>query len=132
MLPLLQSCIYFVIRQISSYLSLTKISLIILKLSILLLDDLLNIDNISFEQMNDQNYPTELQLNKANSSDNELPVLDLIEVYKTMDNIDHIEKNVLFTTSLYAATRGHRLKFAKKKHRLKIRANSFGLRVIDS
>ena len=32
------------------------------------LDDLLNIDNI---------YPTELQLNKANSSDTEAPFLDL-------------------------------------------------------
>ena len=82
-------------------------------------DDLLNIDNISFEQMNGQIYPTELQLNKANSSDNELPVLDLIEVYKTMDNIDHTEKDVLFTTSSYAATRGHRLKFAKKKTQIK-------------
>ena len=32
-------------------------------------DDLLNIDNIYFEQMVDRIYPTELQLNKANSSD---------------------------------------------------------------
>ena len=29
------------------------------------LDDLLNIDNIYFEQMVDSIYPTELQLNKA-------------------------------------------------------------------
>ena len=32
------------------------------------LDDLLNIDNPYFEQMVGQIYPTELQLNKANSS----------------------------------------------------------------
>ena len=32
------------------------------------LDDLLNIDNPYFEQMLGQIYPTELQLNKANSS----------------------------------------------------------------
>ena len=38
------------------------------------LDDLLNIDNIYFEQMVNQIYPTELQLNKANSSDTEAPV----------------------------------------------------------
>ena len=41
------------------------------------LDDLLNIDNPYFEQMIDQMYPTELQLNKANSSDIEAPFLDL-------------------------------------------------------
>ena len=41
------------------------------------LDDLLNIDNPNFEQMVGQIYPTELQLNKANSSDTEAPFLDL-------------------------------------------------------
>ena len=33
------------------------------------LDDLLNIDNIYFDQMVDRIYPNELQLNRANSSD---------------------------------------------------------------
>ena len=37
------------------------------------LDDLLNIDNPCFEQMVSQIYTTELQLNKANSSDTEAP-----------------------------------------------------------
>ena len=41
------------------------------------LDDLLYIDNTYFEQMVSQIYPTELQLNKANSSDTETPFLDL-------------------------------------------------------
>ena len=41
------------------------------------LDDLLNIDIPYFEQMVDQIYPTELQLNTANSSDTEAPFLDL-------------------------------------------------------
>ena len=41
------------------------------------LDDLLNIVNPYFEQMVGQIYPTELQLNKANSSDTEAPFLDL-------------------------------------------------------
>ena len=41
------------------------------------LDDLLNIDNPCFEQMVGRIYPTELQLNKANSSDTETPFLDL-------------------------------------------------------
>ena len=37
------------------------------------LDDLLNIDNIYFENMVDRIYPAELQLNKANSSETEAP-----------------------------------------------------------
>ena len=37
------------------------------------LDDLLNIDNIYFDQMVDRIYPIELQLNRANSSDTEVP-----------------------------------------------------------
>ena len=41
------------------------------------LDDLNNIDNPHFEQMVGHIYPTELQLNKANSSDTEAPFLDL-------------------------------------------------------
>ena len=41
------------------------------------LDDLLNIDNIYFDQMVDRIYPTELQLKRANSSDTEAPLLDL-------------------------------------------------------
>ena len=41
------------------------------------LDGLLNIDNLYFEQMVGQIYPTELQLNKANSSDTEAQFMDL-------------------------------------------------------
>ena len=41
------------------------------------LDDLVNIDNPYIEQMLGQIYPTELQLNKANSSDAEAPFLYL-------------------------------------------------------
>ena len=41
------------------------------------LDDLLNIDNPYFEGMVNQIFPPELQLNKANTSDTEAPLLDL-------------------------------------------------------
>ena len=41
------------------------------------LDDFLNTDNPYFEEMVNQIYPTELQLNKANTSDTEVPFLDL-------------------------------------------------------
>ena len=37
------------------------------------LDDLLNTDNTYFKQIVSQIYPTELQLNKGNSSDTESP-----------------------------------------------------------
>ena len=41
------------------------------------LDDLLNIYNKHFDSMVKQIYPSELQLNKANSSDVEAPFQDL-------------------------------------------------------
>ena len=40
-------------------------------------DELFNIDNSYFEQMVSQIYPTELQLDKTNSSDTEALFLDL-------------------------------------------------------
>ena len=45
------------------------------------LDDFSNIDNIYFDQMVDRIYPTELQLNRVNSSDTEAPILIWIYVY---------------------------------------------------
>ena len=41
------------------------------------LDDLLNIDNILFEQIGHRIYPAELQLDRANASDTEAAFLDL-------------------------------------------------------
>ena len=41
------------------------------------LDDILNINNVYFDNMVSQIYPSELQLNKANASDTEAPFLDL-------------------------------------------------------
>ena len=40
------------------------------------LDDILNIDNIYFDNMVSQIYPSELQLNKANTSEAEAAFLD--------------------------------------------------------
>ena len=67
-------------RETLCCLCLTIIKLILLKLLTQppdYIDDLLNIDNPNFEQMVGQIYPTELQLNNANSSDTEAPFLDL-------------------------------------------------------
>ena len=41
------------------------------------LDDVLNINNVYFDNMVSQIYPSELQLNKANTSDTEAAFLDL-------------------------------------------------------
>ena len=45
------------------------------------LDDLLNIDNIYFEQMVHRIYPAELQVNKASASDNEAAFFRLKLIY---------------------------------------------------
>ena len=44
-------------------------------------DDLLNIDNPYFEGMVNQIYPSELKLNKANTSDTEAPLFGFTSVY---------------------------------------------------
>ena len=41
------------------------------------LDDILNINNVYFDTMVGQIYPSKLQLNKANTSDTEAAFLDL-------------------------------------------------------
>ena len=41
------------------------------------LDDILNINNVYFDTMKNQIYPSELQLNKTNTSDTEAAFLDL-------------------------------------------------------
>ena len=41
------------------------------------LDDILNINNVNFDNMVSQIYPSELQLNKANASDTKAAFLDL-------------------------------------------------------
>ena len=62
-------------REISSrlFLALNKLKLSTSRY----LGDLLDIDNPYFEGMVSRIYPPELQLNKANTSDTEAPVLNL-------------------------------------------------------
>ena len=71
------------------------------------LDDLLNINNPYFERMVGQIYPTELQLNKANSSDTEAPFLDLnlsitngivsSKIYNKWDDLNFVIVNFPFS-----------------------------------
>ena len=70
------------------------------------LDGLLNIDNPYFEGMVNQNYPSELHLNKANISDTEDPFLDLhlsvangfvfSKIYDKRDDFDFDIVNIPF------------------------------------
>ena len=79
MLLLLQICFFLVIRDFMKSLSCEKQADIIeaFNSTSRYLDDLLNIDNIYFDQMVAHIYPTELQLNRANFSDTKAPFLDL-------------------------------------------------------
>ena len=70
------------------------------------LDDILNINNVYFDNMVNQIYPSELQLNKANTFDTEAPFLDLhlpisndivsTKIYDKRDNFDFEIVNFLF------------------------------------
>ena len=51
----------------------------------------------------------------------------LVEVYKIMNGISDVDKEKFFTISNYTATRGHSMKFARRRHRLKVRSNSFSI-----
>ena len=78
MLLLLQNCSFFCYeRGFTKSLSRENQADIIGAFNLTRYDDLLNIDNIYFDQMVDSIYPTELQLNIANSSDAEALFLDL-------------------------------------------------------
>ena len=95
------------------------------------LDDLLNIDNPYFKQMVVQIYPTELQLNKANSSDTEAPFLDLnlsitngivsFRFARVCSNVDDFNNRNLFLTAklLKQGNRYHNIQkaFSKFYHR---------------
>ena len=69
--PFVEDLFCFVMRETSCCLCQTIIKLILLKL--LSPPPHIYVDNPYFEQMVGQIYPTELQLNKANSSDTEAP-----------------------------------------------------------
>ena len=70
------------------------------------LGDILNINNVYFDNMVSQIYPSELQLNKANTFDTEAPFLDLhlpisndivsTKIYDKRDNFDFEIVNFLF------------------------------------
>ena len=82
-LLLLQICFFFVMRDFMKSLSRENQTDIIeaFNSTSRYLDDLLNIDNIYFDQMVDRIYPTELQLNRANSSDTEAPFFGFESMY---------------------------------------------------
>ena len=66
------------------------------------LDDLLNIDNPYFEQMVGQIYPTELQLNKANSSDTEAGFVLPIAIVAKCEEIINLAQKIVIWRQLLA------------------------------
>ena len=81
------------------------------------LDYLLNIVNPYFGQMVGQVYPTELQLNKGNSSDTEASILDLIlfisndivlsKIYDKRDDFNFEIVNLLFLDGYVPRSHSH-------------------------
>ena len=56
---------------------------------------------------------------------------DMVQVYKSLNDIDIVDKDKLFTLSEYTSTRGHPKKLYKERPRLNIRANIFSNRVVN-
>ena len=67
--PLLLICFYFAIKSLTKEKQYAMID--VFNSTSRHLNDLLNIDNIHFEQMVHRIYPSELHLNKANASGTE-------------------------------------------------------------
>ena len=61
------------------------------------LDDILNINNVYFDNMVCQIYPLELQLNKANTSDTEAAFFDL---HSSISNDIVLPKSMINVTTL--------------------------------
>ena len=98
------------------------------------LDDLLNIDNIYFDQLVGRIYLTELQSNKANSSYTEAPFLDLnlcisngrvsTKIYDKRDDFDfnmvnfpYLDGDVPCRTS-YGVNKSQLIRFARASSNL--------------
>ena len=93
------------------------------------LDDILNINNVYFDNMVSQIYPSELQLNKANASDTEAAFLDLhlsisndivsTKIYDKRDDFDFEIVNFPFLdgdvprSTSYGVYISHLIRFAR-------------------
>ena len=53
---------------------------------------------------------------------------DVVEVYEIMNQIDTIDMDKFFTSSMYTTTRGRSMKLFKKQYRLKL--NSFSIHAV--
>ena len=77
------------------------------------MDDILNINNVYFDNMVSLIYPSELQLNKANPSDTEAAFLDLhlsisndivsTKIYDKRDDFDYEIVNFTFEMAMFLA-----------------------------
>ena len=104
--PLLLICFYFAMREMTALLKEKRYDMIdSFNSTTRYLDDLLNIDNIHFEQMVQRIYHAELQLNKANASDIEAAILYLnLSIHNDTDSTKIYDKlNCLGLSSLSKA-----------------------------
>ncbi len=56
---------------------------------------------------------------------------DMVQVYKIMHDIDHVDKNKLFSPATYMQTRGNSYKLFKKRARLSSKLHTFSHRVVE-
>ena len=75
-------------------------------------------------------YPERLKTLGFPSLEYQRDRADMIQVYKILNGIDNVDKDLLFTMS-NNPTRGHPLKIFKKRYRLRVRGHFFSNRVVD-
>ena len=74
------------------------------------------------ERMLELGLPTLIYRRKRN---------DMIQVFKILNDIDKLDKDLFFKPAQVSQTRGHSHKLKKKHNRLNLRANAFSQRVIN-
>ena len=77
-------------------------------------------------------YPERLEKLGLSTLEYRRGCVELLQVYKILNNIGHVDKEKIFTTAGYRQIRGHPYKLFKRISRLNIRANSFSNRVVYS
>ena len=55
----------------------------------------------------------------------------MIQVFKILNEIDNLDKNIFFKTNTLSTTRGHSQKLSKNHNRTNIRANAFSQRSVN-
>ena len=81
--------------------------------------------------MSDLSYPERLLSLGLPSLEYRRLRTDVIQTYKILHDIDHIDRTKLFSMATATNTRGHSLKLFKRRTRLNQRSNFYSNRVVD-